>query len=408
VATEYYGQPVLIPNDGDIQLLERVSLDGKDYDEKFVQTMAFDHPECLPVSAIDSAYENLVPVCMELYTPAGPLDALYVTPTGRLVVVEAKLWRNPESRRKVVGQILDYAQELSRWDYSDLQKEVSRKLNRKGNALYEIVRERYPETDEVTFNDGVQVSLRKGRFLLMILGDGIRQGAAAITNFLEKAGQLEFTFGLVELAIYRHPDNGLLLQPRVLAKTVEIGRTVLQLADGIEVEEQQFATEDDADPDPEAAERRDAVRRFYRSFWSDWLESLQLDDTEQPMPNMSKSANINFPMPPSRSGTYLKCYFSQVSNRVGVFIKLPRGNYGEAAFNALTDQQEEIEKELGEKLKWDASDGVPKIIHSKDFSDVTSDSERAAIQSYLSDMVNRFVNVFRPRLERIADEHSEG
>ncbi len=35
------------------------------------------------------------------------------------MLVEAKLWRNPEARRKVIGQILDYAKELSRWNYED-------------------------------------------------------------------------------------------------------------------------------------------------------------------------------------------------------------------------------------------------------------------------------------------------
>lgn len=49
---------------------------------------------------------------------------LYVTPTGRLAVVEAKLWRNPEARRKVIAQILDYAKELSRWSYETIDARI--------------------------------------------------------------------------------------------------------------------------------------------------------------------------------------------------------------------------------------------------------------------------------------------
>ena len=40
---------------------------------------------------------------------------------------------------------------------------------------------------------------------------GIREGAGAITDFLENFGTLEFTFGLVELALYSGLDEGLLV-----------------------------------------------------------------------------------------------------------------------------------------------------------------------------------------------------
>ena len=109
MADEQYATPIIIGEDGQSSLLERIPVSGKgsDYDEAFIQKLAFKHRSCLPISEIDRAYEGLIPVCCELNTPAGPLDILYVTPKGRLVIAEAKLWRNPEARRKVVGQILD-------------------------------------------------------------------------------------------------------------------------------------------------------------------------------------------------------------------------------------------------------------------------------------------------------------
>ena len=108
-----YGTPLVIKDGGDPIVLDKIEISDGSYNEKFIQELVFDHPSCLPVSEIDRAYEDLVPICMELNTPAGPLDALYVTPTGRIVILEAKLWRNPEARRKVVAQILDYAKEFS-------------------------------------------------------------------------------------------------------------------------------------------------------------------------------------------------------------------------------------------------------------------------------------------------------
>ena len=94
--------------DGTTTTLPRLSLGNSvsadHYNEDYVRNLAFDNPACLPIAEIDSAYRDAVPVCKELNTPAGPLDALFVTPEGRLVVLEAKLWRNPEARRKVVAQ----------------------------------------------------------------------------------------------------------------------------------------------------------------------------------------------------------------------------------------------------------------------------------------------------------------
>src|SRR5690554_6157047 len=102
---------------------------------------------------------------MEMNTSAGPIDIVYVTPQGKLVIVETKLWRNPEARRKVIGQVLDYAKELQNWSYSDLQREVSRRTGEKGNVPYALVQNHYPNTDEAEFVDGISNSLSQGDFM---------------------------------------------------------------------------------------------------------------------------------------------------------------------------------------------------------------------------------------------------
>jgi hypothetical protein len=50
-------------------------------------------------------FSGPVPICTELNTPAGPIGNFMVTPSGLPVLVECKLWRNPEARREVVSQI---------------------------------------------------------------------------------------------------------------------------------------------------------------------------------------------------------------------------------------------------------------------------------------------------------------
>ncbi len=392
-----YGAPIIVRSAGDPLQFERLSTSAADYDERFVQDLVFDHPECLPIRQIDRAYEHLLPVCKELNTPAGPLDALFVTPTGRLVLMEAKLWRNPEARRKVVAQILDYAKELSRWSYEDLQREVSRRLQRKGNALFELVAEQYPDVSEGEFVDEIQRTLQHGRFLLLIVGDGIREGAGAITEFLGNVGSLEFTFGLVEVAIFKNPDIGMLVQPRVLARTVELQRIVIEVPEGASI------SDDKAIEQEEDAELGETAK-FYQDFWTEFLSELVLDDASQQLASVTRSQNIYFKIAESFNATWISAYFSKSRECVGVYLRLSKKAFGDAAFERLLSEREEIERELGFEAKWDERDKTYSVAVSRRFSDVHAPKHRAAIKAFFSDCLNQFVNVFKPRIERMIED----
>jgi len=399
-----YGSPLLV--DGTtVHALERlpVNISGE-YDEAYIQDLAFNHPSSLPVSEIDKAFDGLVPVCKELSTPAGPLDILYVTKSGRLAIVEAKLWRNPEARRKVIGQILDYAKELSKWSYEDLQREVSKATGKKGNVLFDLVKDVAPETQEAEFVDEISKTLSKGRFLLLILGDGIREGAAAIANFLEDVGQLEFTFGMVELALYRTPDSKLLVQPRVLAKTVIFKRLVISTEQsGVILSEAQESDEEIQSKSSSSAQ--DELQLFYMRFWPEWLGELQLDDPSQPFPKNKSSpkGNVFFPLPPSGGQAWVTIYFYQQPREVGAFVTFTKGEFANIAYKALLEQKDQIESELEFDVSWVSDGEKHKIAVSKNFDDLRSDSNRDAIKDFFSKSVNGFVNAFRPRLQRIVD-----
>ena len=164
----------------------------------------------------------------------GFLDNLLVTPSGNLALIECKLWRNPEARREVVGQMLDYAERLARWSYEDLLAAVQKVRKEEGNCLYRLVAEGN-DLDEASFVDAVSRNLRLGRFLLLVVGDGIHEDVAAIAAHLERHSALRFVFGLVQFAVYRFPagdSSGYLALPQILAKSLSIPRPVLILEDG--------------------------------------------------------------------------------------------------------------------------------------------------------------------------------
>ena len=230
--------PVII-KEQKILTLEKVSLKSKSYNEDWIQDICFRSPNLLPVEEIEPTFGGMIPICRELGTESGSIDLVYVNEYGFITIGECKLWRNPEARRKVVGQVLDYAKDLAKWDYSKFEKECLKARKENNKSLFEIIQEDYPETEEASFIDNLQNNLKKGRFLLTIIGDGIRGNMEELANYIHRNGNLNFTLGLIELPVYKNPSNEeIIVTPRVLAKTKEIERIIYRISDN-EIEDKE-------------------------------------------------------------------------------------------------------------------------------------------------------------------------
>jgi hypothetical protein len=211
--------------------LERVRFDSAKLKEDFIQKLIHQFPNVLPVREIEPAFGSLVPVCRELRTQRGRVDNLFVTETGNLAIAECKLWRNPEARRQVVAQVMDYAQAMARWSYAELEEAICAKSNDEKGRLYSLVSED-SELDEQEFIDAVTRNLRLGRILVLIVGDGIREGVETLARSLQMHAGFHFSLGIVEMALFKLPSGSFLVQPRILARTVNIERGIVRFADG--------------------------------------------------------------------------------------------------------------------------------------------------------------------------------
>jgi len=346
-------------------------------------------------------FSRPVPICTELNTPAGQIDNFMVTPSGLPVLVECKLWRNPEARREVVSQILDYAKELSRWSSSDLQREVSHRLNRDGNPLLDMVRDVDPTVDEQQFNDALTANLRRGRFLLLIVGDGIREGVEAIAEYLQLHAGLHFSLGLVELPIYVLPNGDRLVAPRVLARTALVTRNVVAVPDGYAVDETEDPT-GGAEIDPERTALGDQSQRF----WTEFLDKyLKLDDPEQPKPKPARLGYIAFPLPPRTS--WLTVYRSFDPDRVGIFLSAWQNTPGGYAMQRIVDDWDALKEKLGGTARLDktARGTRDTIIDSCRVGSLGQPEMREKAFSWLAERVNTFVNVLRPRMRSAAADY---
>jgi len=211
---------------------------GSGYRETTIQDLIQAHPSILPIREIEPVFEGLRPICTELrLSGAGRekyVDNLLITPGGRICLVECKLWRNGEAEREAVAQILDYAGEVAQLSYEEFRDTARRSLKREaGDPIVEaVLGQNVSEQQRGDFIDAVSRSLSRGEFLLLLVGDYIRPGVRGITEYLQGHAGLGFAFGLIEMAMYRRNggDGPVYLQPRILARTEIITRTVFVAA----------------------------------------------------------------------------------------------------------------------------------------------------------------------------------
>jgi len=229
--------PLIVGMDG-AHALERVPLTPAGmsaFDEGWLQRLIHDHPTCLPIGEIEPGLDPFTAICREMPTPRGSVDNLLMTGAGDICIVETKLFRNPEARRKVVAQALDYATCLFAMGYEEFERTAlagSFAPRTKPSSLFDALPEA-GKLDEAAFVDAVSRNLRRGRVLILLAGDGVRTEAESLLAGLQAHARFGFTLALVELGVFRMPgSDAYLVRPRTLARTEIVQRTVVEVVGG--------------------------------------------------------------------------------------------------------------------------------------------------------------------------------
>ena len=229
------GTPYFISETNSFQL-ERIPLNEKHFQENWLQKIIHKNPQILPIDDIESGFAPLISLGREISTSVGYIDNLYISPNGYLTIVETKLWKNPEAKREVVGQIIDYAKELTNWNFTKLTdgvKNSSQLYNNNSKGIIELINdfEKIEENEEYKIIDNIERNLKRGRFLLLIVGDGIRESVEEMVDFLSNTPQIQFTLGLVELQFYKNPnlEGELIAIPNLITRTREITRAIVKI-----------------------------------------------------------------------------------------------------------------------------------------------------------------------------------
>lgn len=139
------------------------------------------------------ADEKWLPWAIEYNFGVGPVDVLLVSSHGRPAIVETKLSYNPEKRREVVAQILDYALSLQEATDEDLP------------AL--------PAHEDAPTHADLHDCLREGRFMLVVAGDALDPRAIRLSQAMLAAHLTTgWDLAMVDLNLYRSAE----LEPKLL------------------------------------------------------------------------------------------------------------------------------------------------------------------------------------------------
>ena len=390
-----YGTMALLSGTGRMEEGRRVylgDLPGKN--EAWLRDTLFTHPDLLPVQDIDTTFGPLVPLCRELRSDAGVIDAVFINEFGRLTIVECKRWTNPQSRREVVAQTLDYVAALSRWSYADLQRQVSAALKQTGNVPYELLREAGHAMREQDFVDAVSRSLQEARILVLIAGDGVREGLQSITDLIGRSATMAFSFGLVEVALYQFNGGQVAIQPRILAQSEIFSRQIAVITQGA------AAAVTLTDIDEAADGPRNGIgegKGHLKEWWSSIL-NMKFDDPNQSPPQWTGTNNVVLRSP--HPGIQIKAWATIDGGSMGVYVRGTTEQNQLILADFVKRHRRQLKRELPSDTQIDSSGDWPIVLSS---DQAIPDRDR---QAWLRRNLNGFVNVLRPLLASFYETHA--
>jgi hypothetical protein len=199
--------------------------------------------------------------------------------------------------------------------------------------------------------------------------------------------------------LYGFEDGRILVQPRTVAKTSIIERTVILVRerDGaplLGIDDLQGEPLSSDVPDPLNESPRQAE---YRAWWSPVMQ-MRFDDPDQESPRLYWPNHVRTAMPARR--TWLTAYrYGGETGSLGVYLT-GSGEYYVSLMQKLMPHRDEILSELPDGSQLDAVNlpGVRCFITQRPINSFhNSDAQR----TWIMEVLNIYVNVLRPRIKAL-------
>lgn len=166
--------------------------------ESELQKLLIESPSLITIDEIRDGASKLVTAIGEFGLPgSGSTDILAFSAQGDIALIECKLASNQEIKRKVIGQILEYASYLWQMSY----EQVDEKINEmKGKSLAELVAESIAgDWDEELFRNNVRQNLGNGSFILIIVVDEINDELNQTIKYINECSKSSFSLHALEM-----------------------------------------------------------------------------------------------------------------------------------------------------------------------------------------------------------------
>lgn len=193
--------------------------------EAALQDLLADFPSLIPgrqIAPADPDPPRFVLLTTES-TLAGrfSVDHVLVDHLGVPTVIETKLFENPDARRDVIGQILEYAAiGVSEWQDGQLRARATEFWGDRGKSLDDVLQERFGDVAEDidAFWAKVDANLQNNTIRLIVAGDQVRPEVRRILEFLNQEMQNVEVYAL-EFQCFGRGDGEIVIVPKIIGQT---------------------------------------------------------------------------------------------------------------------------------------------------------------------------------------------
>jgi len=182
--------------------------------EKVLHDLVEQTPQMLPLAGSPP----ITVLGREVQLGAGRADLIAVENSGRLVIIEVKLFGNADARRAVVAQILSYAAYLQGLHPTQLESQIlAPHLRAQGAETIIAVVEAHdqqPGWDPHAFTDGLARSLADGEFRLVFVLDSVPDELVQVVGYLQLVSS-RIEVDLITVSAYEVNGSRILVPQRI-------------------------------------------------------------------------------------------------------------------------------------------------------------------------------------------------
>ena len=406
------GDIFAISEDGELleRFVRRPLNVGAQFDEKWLQEVLFANIDL--IQPTDASYDRiqLVPLCRELNLNDGIrnlfLDILAITETGKLILIECKLWKNPQARREVLAQAFEYASLLQSLSYSDLSSKLRRHINSGSeDPIIFALRSAGISVDESLLISRIDQGMKKGNFHVVIAGDGIRTDLVNLVNSPAMTG-MTADLSLLEISVHQDGEGKTLLTPSVPQEIETVTRTVLISTEGMPVSIEEDESEINPLPNqasPTQRRMKEEKKELNTLFWRRAIEEIKFSHPDQDSLRRGGSNWCKALLPAPLK--WITAWRSK--DQIGVFLRIDGEDIPKykVFFDERLDlMREEISSDISVNIPADGSDGWSTALFlSVNYSEIdVYDPNTIDLQiEWLAEHLDKFVNYIRPILKQL-------